>query len=109
MDQLRLELQDAAYLTEPQIFITSIYDHSIFEALSKVIQRLSPEIPHLQTMLDILLSNSRIDKLYIFDVISKLYIATDSTPVDLISYELCSDMIDVVIDVSCIYGLGEEE
>lgn len=23
------------------------------------------------------------------------------------SYELCSDMIDVVIDVSCIYGLGE--
>ena len=27
------------------------------------------------------------------------------------SYELCSDMIDVVIDVSCIYGLreGDEE
>lgn len=27
-----------------------------------------------------------------------------STPVDMQSYELCSDMIDVVIDVSCIYG-----
>jgi hypothetical protein len=25
--------------------------------------------------------------------------------VDMQSYELCSDMIDVVIDVSCIYGL----
>jgi hypothetical protein len=27
-----------------------------------------------------------------------------SAPVDVQSYELCSDMIDVVIDVSCIYG-----
>lgn len=36
--------------------------------------------------------------------VSKIYIATDSNPVDMQSYELCSDMIDVVIDVSCIYG-----
>lgn len=27
-----------------------------------------------------------------------------SAPVDVQSYELCSDMIDVVYDVSCIYG-----
>ena len=27
-----------------------------------------------------------------------------SSPVDMQSYELCCDMIDVVIDVSCIYG-----
>jgi len=63
----------------------------------------------MQNLLDILMGHCRIDKVYIFDVISKLYIATDSTPVDLISYELCSDMIDVVIDVSCIYGVGPEE
>ena len=49
------------------------------------------------------------DKVYVFDVISKLYVATDSTPVDLISYELCSDMIDVVVDVSCIYGIERQE
>jgi Ras-related GTP-binding protein C/D len=35
---------------------------------------------------------------------SKIYIATDSSPVDIQSYELCSDMIDVVLDVSSIYG-----
>ena len=44
------------------------------------------------------------EKSYLFDVVSKVYIATDSNPVDMQSYELCSDMIDVVIDVSCIYG-----
>ena len=45
-----------------------------------------------------------IEKAFLFDVVSKIYIATDSNPVDVQSYELCSDMIDVVIDVSCIYG-----
>lgn len=37
-------------------------------------------------------------------MLSKIYIATDSSPVDMTTYELCSDMIDVVVDVSCIYG-----
>lgn len=48
--------------------------------------------------------NSAIEKSFLFDVVSKIYIATDSTPVDMQSYELCCDMIDVVIDVSWIYG-----
>ncbi|NXE26533.1 RRAGC protein, partial [Ardeotis kori] len=53
-------------------------------------------------------SNSGIEKAFLFDVVSKIYIATDSSPVDMQSYELCCDMIDVVIDVSCIYGLKED-
>ena len=48
--------------------------------------------------------NSGIEKAFLFDVVSKIYIATDNSPVDMLSYELCCDMIDVVIDVSCIYG-----
>lgn len=37
-------------------------------------------------------------------MVSKIYIATDCSPVDMQSYELCCDMIDVVIDLSSIYG-----
>lgn len=48
--------------------------------------------------------NSCIEKAFLFDVLSKIYIATDSSPVDMSTYELCCDMIDVVIDISCIYG-----
>lgn len=48
--------------------------------------------------------NSGIEKAFLFDVVSKIYIATDSSPVDMQSYELCCDMIDVVIDISSIYG-----
>lgn len=53
------------------------------------------------------LQHSGIEKAFLFDVVSKIYIATDSSPVDMQSYELCCDMIDVVIDVSCIYGWEE--
>jgi Ras-related GTP-binding protein C/D len=49
------------------------------------------------------------EKTFLIDVVSKIYIATDFAPVDMQTYELCSDMIDVVVDVSCIYGTTEGE
>lgn len=88
--------------------LTSIYDHSIFEAFSKVSQKLITQLPTLENLLNILNSNSGIEKSFLFDVLSKIYIATDSSPVDMQSYELCSDMIDVVIDVSSIYSPATE-
>ncbi|KAG0004198.1 hypothetical protein BGZ80_009203 [Entomortierella chlamydospora] len=99
------ELSDAG-LENVQLafYLTSIYDHSIFEAFSKVIQKLIPQLPTLENLLNILCANSGIEKAFLFDVISKIYIATDSSPVDSQSYEICSDMIDVIIDISSIYG-----
>ncbi|BFZ21392.1 hypothetical protein BsWGS_24430 [Bradybaena similaris] len=88
--------------------LTSIYDHSIFEAFSKVVQKLIPQLPVLENLLDIVISNSKIEKAFLFDVVSKIYIATDSSPVDMQCYELCCDMIDVVIDMSCIYGARDD-
>jgi len=93
---------------EHYFYLTSIYDHSIFEAFSKVVQKLIPQLPTLENMLNIFVSNSNAEKAFLFDVVSKIYIATDSSPVDMQSYELCCDMIDLIIDVSCIYGLPEE-
>ncbi|XP_072037873.1 ras-related GTP-binding protein C-like isoform X1 [Amphiura filiformis] len=103
------DLQDAGLESiHLSFYLTSIYDHSIFEAFSKVVQKLIPQLPTLENLLNILISNSGIEKAFLFDVVSKIYIATDSSPVDMQSYELCCDMIDVVIDVSCIYGLSED-
>lgn len=36
--------------------LTSIYDHSIFEAFSKVVQKLIPQLPTLENLLNILVS-----------------------------------------------------
>jgi Ras-related GTP-binding protein C/D len=111
IQQLALDELNDAGLSDIHLsfYLTSIYDHSIFEAFSKVIQKLIPQLPTLENLLDILISNSRIEKAFLVDVVSKIYIATDSSPVDMQTYELCSDMIDVVIDISCIYGLAEGE
>eukprot|EP00051_Salpingoeca_urceolata_P031965 m.13711 g.13711 ORF g.13711 m.13711 type:complete len:362 (+) comp4638_c0_seq1:182-1267(+) len=89
-------------------YLSSIYDHSVFEAFSKVVQKLIKQLATLENLLNILNSNSGIEKSFLFDVVSKIYIATDSSPVEMQVYELCSDMIDVVLDVSTIYGSAEE-
>jgi Ras-related GTP-binding protein C/D len=107
--QITDELQADANGNIPITFhLTSIYDHSIFEACSKVVQKLIPQMSTMQNMLDLLTFNCKFEKTFLFDVVSKIYIATDSNPVDMQSYELCSDMIDVVVDVSCIYGFTDE-
>jgi Ras-related GTP-binding protein C/D len=112
MAQVTDELQEAGVRPEEvsiRYHLTSIYDHSIYEALSRVVQRLIPQLPTLENLLNVLVSTCSMEKAYLFDVVSKLYVSTDSSPVDMQSVELCSDMIDVVLDVSGIYGLGPPE
>lgn len=104
MDELADAKLERVHLS---FYLTSIYDHSIFEAFSKVAQKLIRQLPTLENLLDILISSSRIEKSFLIDVVSKIYVATDSAPVDMQTYELCSDMIDVVVDVSCIYGMKD--
>jgi len=99
------ELADARLPIRPDFHLTSIYDHSIFEAFSQIVQKLIPQLALLETLLNGLISSCGMEKSFLFDVVSKIYVATDSNPVNMQTYELCSDMIDVVIDVSCIYGL----
>lgn len=112
MTQVTDELADAGVPPDSlqiRYHLTSIYDHSIYEALSRVVQRLIPQLPTLENLLNVLVSTCSMEKAYLFDVVSKLYISTDSGPVDMQSVELCSDMIDVVLDVSGIYGLGPQQ
>ena len=92
----------------PDFHLTSIYDHSIFEALSQIVHKLTPQFALLENLLNGLIASCGMDKSFLFDVVSKLYVATDSNPVNMQTYELCSDMIDVVIDVSCIYGTEDD-
>ncbi|KAG5439499.1 hypothetical protein PCANB_002073 [Pneumocystis canis] len=84
--------------------LTSIFDYSIFEAFSKVIQKLIPQLPTLKNLLNIFCLNSVIEKAYLFDISSKIYIATDNAPIYVQSYEICSDYIDAILDIFEIYG-----
>ena len=90
----------------PNIYKTSIYDHSLFEAFSKIFQKLMPENGLFSKLLDNLTTYCSFVKAYLFDVTNKIYIGIDNSPIDEQLYETCTDMIDVVIDMSGIYGDG---
>jgi Ras-related GTP-binding protein C/D len=84
---------------------TSIYDHSIFDAFSKVVQKLIPHHKDLEKLLNVLCNSCGLERAYLFDVSSKIYIASDSlSPLDPQLYELCCDKIDLVLDISNIYS-----
>ncbi|KAL8832341.1 MAG: hypothetical protein Q9170_004911 [Blastenia crenularia] len=104
------ELFDSGLENPPvNFFATSIYDHSIFEAFSKVIQGLVPQLPTYEALLDTVAASCRFQKVYIFDVMSKVYIASNTTPSDLGTYELCSDFINAIMDLSDMYGWDRKQ
>ncbi|KAF2726109.1 ras-related GTP-binding protein-like protein C [Polychaeton citri CBS 116435] len=98
------ELSDVGYGDRPiSYYQTSIFDHSVNEAMSKVIQKLLPQLPYLESLLNRLCSTCKIQKAYLFDTHSKIYIATDTSPTFLKDFEVCSDWIDVIVDIKEIY------
>lgn len=102
------ELSDYGYGDRSvSYYQTSIFDHSIFEAMSKVILKLLPQLAAMETLLTKLCSTCRIQKAYLFDTISKIYIATDASPTFLRDYEVCSDYVDTVVDIKQLYGWDE--
>lgn len=83
---------------------TSIFDHTIFEGLSRVMQGLVPQLPTFEALLNTVRASCNFEKVYLLDVYSKIYIASDTSPSDVAAYQLCSDYIDLIIDLSEIFG-----
>ena len=104
------ELSDAGYINPSVSYhMTSIYDYSIFEAFSKVIQKLLPQYATFENLLNILVTNCGMEKAYLFDTLSKIYVASDIRPIDMEIYEICSDYIDVIVDIGDLYGYARKE
>ena len=75
MDEMANE--NAGFQIPLTFYLTSIYDHSIFEAFSKVVQKLIPQLPTLENLMNSFIQYSNSEKAFLFDVVSKIYIATD--------------------------------
>ncbi|KAH3901778.1 probable GTP-binding protein GTR2 [Saccharomycodes ludwigii] len=88
-------------------YLTSIFDHTIYEAFSRIVQKLIVELPFLENMLDNLVQQSNIEKCFLFDVNSKIYVSTDSSPVDIQTYEVCAEFVDVILDLENLYKSTE--
>ncbi|GAA6038287.1 hypothetical protein JCM8097_003923 [Rhodosporidiobolus ruineniae] len=106
-DRLTEELFDMSPELESNMnvfyHLTSVFDTSIYEALSKVIQKLIPEQATLERLLDLLCQQCSMDKAFLFETSSKIYIATDSAPLDNQTYVICADYLDLVGDFTELY------
>ncbi|KAJ4477411.1 Gtr1/RagA G protein conserved region-domain-containing protein [Lentinula aciculospora] len=76
--------------------LTSIHDHSLHQAFSKVLQRLTDSLPYLEELLNIYCANSQASKVFLFDAPSRLYVASDASPVDTATYNLCCDNLAMI-------------
>ncbi|TFY73869.1 hypothetical protein EWM64_g10143 [Hericium alpestre] len=83
--------------------LTSVYDHSIHEAFSKVLHRLIDSLPYLEHLLNVFVANSQSSKTFLFDVKSRLYVATDASPVDTGTHNLCCDFIKTLTAFGPLY------
>lgn len=100
------DLDDAGLTNPPVAFYpTSVYDISIFDALSKVLQLLIPQLSTFESLMNNIALNCRFSKLYLFDTLTKLYITSDTSPGDTPSYSLLSDWFDTLMDLADLYSM----
>lgn len=91
--------------SSPRLFfyLTSLYDLSILQAFSKVIQRHLNSYKELEATLKEFSTKFSLGRIYLFDIESKIFLSSDSPAYDYDSFELCSQMIDTTKDLCSIY------
>jgi len=83
--------------------LTSVYDHTIFEAWSRIIQKLVKPLATLENLLNVLCSNSGLTKAFLFDVKTLIHVAADESPPDPTMYGLCCDYVQTIQQFSVLY------
>ncbi|KAF8604135.1 hypothetical protein BDV93DRAFT_108562 [Ceratobasidium sp. AG-I] len=110
--QQRIEDELYDYPAEPlhtfypiSYHMTSIYDHSMHEAFSRIIQRMMSQahVAALENLMNVLTQNCSMAKSFLFDVNLRIYVATDASPVDPGSYEACSEYVQTILTFARLY------
>ncbi|KAG9126888.1 hypothetical protein FRC07_001546 [Ceratobasidium sp. 392] len=110
--QQRIEDELYDYPTEPLhayypiiYHMTSVYDHSMHEAFSRIVQRITSQVhvAALENLMNVLTPNCSMAKSYLFDVNLRIYVATDASPVDPGSYEACSEYVQTILTFAKLY------
>ncbi|PIA16064.1 hypothetical protein COEREDRAFT_27437, partial [Coemansia reversa NRRL 1564] len=82
--------------------LTTIFNESIREALSKVVQYLVPKNSSLETILNSFCSKSSLDKVFLMDATTKLYLATDSSPTYSPQYVFACQTVDAMDEIALV-------
>ncbi|KIM67613.1 hypothetical protein SCLCIDRAFT_107460 [Scleroderma citrinum Foug A] len=89
--------------------LTSVYDHTLRDAFSRVLHKLIDSLPYLEGLLNVFCSNTSCPKAFLFDINSKLYVATDASPVDQATHNLCCDYVQMLNSFGPLYKSNAAE
>jgi len=84
-------------------YLTSIHDHSLQDAFSRVLHKLIDSLPYIEDLLNVFCGNSQSSKAFLFDMNSRLYVATDASPVDSATHNMCSDYLQMLNSFGPLY------
>ena len=84
-------------------FITSIYDSSLYEAFSSILQNIIPQNQNFSFLIDLVCKNCNIDYAYLFDINNRFCLAYSSSLKKVNMFEICLNMIDFAVDMGNIY------
>ncbi|KAG6327377.1 hypothetical protein ID866_11712, partial [Astraeus odoratus] len=79
------------------------YDHTLQDAFSRVLHKLIDSLPYLEGLLNVFCSNTSCPKAFLFDIRSRLYVATDASPVDQATHNLCCDYLQMLNSFGPLY------
>ena len=85
--------------------LTSVYDHSLQEAFSRVFTRIlaSDTLPYVEELLNAFTASSTSSKAFLFDTQAKFFVATDGSPVDSVTFGLCCDYVHMLNQFQELY------
>lgn len=103
--QFRYEYMEALDEDPPVHFSqTSVYDSSLHEHFSLALHRLLPtSLPFLEDLLNMFCTHSHASKAYLFDVQTRLFVATDHSPIDHTQLAWCIDYLRLLSSFSNLY------
>lgn len=85
---------DTLITQQVRFWLTSIHNHTIHEAWSRVLQRLMEDFyGAIESLLNTFGQQSSIHKSFLFDINAKLYVAMDINSVESSTFQLCSDYL----------------
>ena len=96
---------DEAVQVPFNFYLTSVYDHTLHEAFSRVFARIMApgSLPYLEGLLNSFTSSSSSSKTFLFDVCAGFYVATDYSPVDTARFGLCCDYVRMLSQFEGLY------
>ena len=84
-------------------FKTSIYNSTLYEAFSSILQNILTQNRNLSILVDEVCKNSYIDNAYLFDINNKFCLAYYSSLKKVNMFDICLNMIDFAVNMGNIY------